>query len=332
LEEPLINPEENNYYLTIRLLEEIQLSSGGLRRRHAWPRVSALGWERSASLARRKELTHLLSGLTVLGYHSPLPWFQPGDLGVLNEYLDDCERFGFSIGNYVSRTASDWGRVCPQTRLQIEAHAARALNQSLPGIDEVRATEVTSYLFNYGLERVIHSFPFDERSSCPPLVVVRSQPDLPWNVPQQEFDFKNILWLHFPEIDWANSPYRERPVWFVGFKILSRLNEKIPLLLQRSLSGLDYLLTTRTVYRTKLVHLVFFSEGQVDLFRFNLVHYSKLSSIYFHTSQIDREDFRQGYPGLSGFFDKSLAQPIGLRPWKEKERGGSEASSRESQI
>jgi hypothetical protein len=124
------------------------------------------------------------------------------------------------------------------------------------------------------------------------------------------------LCTHFPQIDWRRGHGSETKIWFVGLRLLSALSVKTSLVLAKSLSGVNYLCTTGSQNKKKLISLVFYSEGDAKLFKFNLLHYSKLYSTYHQFIPVALSDYRRGYPGFSGFFERETIGNLGLDPFR----------------
>jgi hypothetical protein len=56
---------------------------------------------------------------------------------------------------------------------------------------------------------------------------------------------------------------------------------------------------------------VFFSEADANVFKFNLHHYATMTSTFCEPFVSDLEEFRLGYPGLSGFVEEEMRHEMG---------------------
>ena len=311
---------EDNHDLTVRLLVKIHSIHKIPRLRQKLVKISLSQFESHFPHSGMRDLRYLLSGLMAVGGieigRDPPATF----VLVVCEYLRTCESYGASIVEFLSGSAKKWDKIRPKYQDLIRVHLNGALQGSFPRLDPDRMIRVASYLLVHDLARVVPVFPFHKLSLDSPITVIRAQPDLPWGIVTEPFDALSTLYSHFPQIEWKSGVCCEDKICFVGVRFLSPVSAKTSLVLQKSLSGLPHRSTTRITGKKKLLSLAFYSETDANLFKFNLNHYSKFSRTHQQFVSIDLSDYRQGYPGLSGFFDSETIREQGLEPWSAVEK------------
>jgi hypothetical protein len=147
-------------------------------------------------------------------------------------------------------------------------------------------------------------------------MLIRAKSDLAWLRIKSRQDLLDPLNLHFPEIDWRDNSYRERNVWYLGARLLSQLTGKTGDVIQRALDNLNHQSSSLVKNKKRLLHLAFYSESDMSLFKFNLSHYARIAGVYYELFPSTGQDFREGYPGLSGFIEEEYRAEVasGGRP------------------
>ena len=303
---------EDNHALTIRLLVKINSIHKTPRLRQKLAKISVSQFELHLPRSGMKDLRYLLSGLTAVGGLEIGPDVPVAFVRAVSEYLRTCESYGVSIGEFLSGSAKNWDKIRPKHQDLVRAHLNGTLQGNFPRLDRDRISRVASYLLIDDLARVLPLFPFHQPRLDSPVTVIRAQPDLPWAIVDEPYDALSTLYSHFPHIEWKSGDYCDDKICFVGVRFLSPLSAKTSLVLQKSLSGLHYRSTTRITGKKRLLSLAFYSEADANLFKFNLSHYSKFSGMHQQFVAIDLSDYRQGYPGLSGFFNQDVIQELQL--------------------
>ena len=95
---------------------------------------------------------------------------------------------------------------------------ARELCQHFPGLPSETADHHSGYLLSRGLARLLPAFSFHDETEARSVVVMRAQPDLPWNLCAEPFDALSTLQTHFPGLD-LKRDCRELRLWFVGVRL-----------------------------------------------------------------------------------------------------------------
>jgi hypothetical protein len=160
------------------------------------------------------------------------------------------------------------------------------------------------------LARLVPPFSFHEEPEARSVVVIRAQPDLPWNLCADPVDALSTLQTHFPGIDWKQD-CRTLKLWFVGVRLLSQFSPKTASVLKNALDQLKHLSTSLVQNRRRTFHLAFLSEADANLFKFNLHHYATMTGTFCEPFTSDLAEFRSGYPGLSGFVEEEMRHEMG---------------------
>lgn len=301
--------EADSTGMTFRLFEKISSFHSVPRLRQKLVKISFKDFESHVPAALEKDLVYLISGLNALLGLSLDPAEYPNLPRELGEYLRHCDSYGLTIQHFFSRSLKMWEEIRPKYQELSRAQLAGALRLHFPALHSESSDRFAGYLLIHSLARLIPPFPFHNSRKAFSLVSIRAQPDLPWNLASQPEDYLPTLQNHFPEIDWKQQ-CAERKVWFLGLRLLSQFSPKTASVLKNALAGVSHLSTSRVRSRRKLLHLVFFFEADVDLFKFNLHHYAKLAGTFYELFESNLSDYRQGYPGLSGFIDEEMRQGI----------------------
>ncbi len=305
---------EDNHALTIRFLVKINSMHKTPRLRRKVVKISASQFESHLPRSGMKDLRYLLSGLMAVGGVEIGPDLPMAFVRAMCEYLRTCESYGVSIGEFLSGSAKNWDKIRPKYQDLVRVRLNETLQDNFPRLDRDCMTRVASYLLVQDLARVIPVFPFHRLGQDSSVTVVRAQPDLPWGIVAEPYDALSTLYSHFPHIAWKSGDGCEDKVCFVGVRFLSPVSAETSVVLQKSLSGILHRSTTRITGKKKLLSLAFYSQTDANLFKFNLSHYSKFSRTHQQFVAIDLSDYRQGYPGLTGFFDEDEIQELGWEP------------------
>jgi len=308
--------KEDNHHLTVRLLEKINCFHRIPQLRRTLTKITLRESQSHFTARTTKDLKYLVSGLAAISGCNVREILQPDLMCDLGEYLSSCQSFGVSVRDFLSGSTREWREL--QLEFQEESRISwfNALTESFDKIKDEDANDVAMYLLRKDLARVILPFPFHNGKFSPPVILVRAQPNLSWSIANQPADYLMTLCTHFPQIDWRKGDGAETTIWYVGLRLLSALSVKTSQVLAKSLSGVNYLCTTASQNKKKLISLVFYSEGDVKLFKFNLMHYSKLYRTYYQFIPVTLSDYRRGYPGFSGFFERETISNLGLDPFR----------------
>jgi hypothetical protein len=153
-------------------------------------------------------------------------------------------------------------------------------------------------------------FSFHEEAEARSIVVIRAQPDLPWNLCAEPLDALSTLQTHFPGLDWKRDCGALK-LWFVGVRLVSQFSPKTASVLKSALDRLDHISTSLVQNRRRTFHLAFHSEADANLFKFNLHHYATMAGTFCEPFSSHLTEFRSGYPGLSGFVEEEMRHEIG---------------------
>ncbi len=308
-------PEPNrqdNGALTLQLFERISSFHSVPRLRQRLARVRFSDFEAHVPLALERDLAYLISGLNAQFNLSLDPQQYPNLPLELGEYLRHCDNYGLTIHHFLSRSAKLWDDMRPKYQELCRTQFADALRQRFPGLPRDGADFKAAYLLVRSLARLLPLFPFSRESGAAPVAVVRAQADLPWNLAPQPVDCLATLQTHFPETDW-NHDCRKRELWFVAVRLLSPFSPKTASVLSEAFDDLRHHVTSLVRNRRKLLHIAFLSEGDASRFTFNLQHHAKLAGTFYELGKPSLAEFREGYPGLSGFIEEEMRHEMTAR-------------------
>ena len=136
------------------------------------------------------------------------------------------------------------------------------------------------------------------------LLLVRTKSDMAWNPLESRRDLTGPLEFHFPELGWQENSFQDRTVCYLGVQFLSQLTLKTNDVMQRALQELRYQCSSLVRNRKRLLYLAFYSESDMNIFKFNLNHFGKIVGTYFEFFPCTGSQFREGYPGMSGFIEE----------------------------
>jgi len=300
----------DNRELTLLLLESINSFHSVPRLRQKLARIVFADFEAHVPHALERDVSYLVSGLNeVLGMVLD-PGEYPDLPRELGEYLRHCDSNGLTIHQFLSRSARPWDDMRPKYQESSRVQLTQELCEHFPSLPTETADRHAGYLLSRELARLVPPFSFHEEPESRPVVVVRAQPDLPWNLCAGSPDALSTLQTHFPGLDWKQD-CRTLKLWFVGVRLLSQFSPKTASVLKSALHHLGHISTSLVQNRRRTFHLAFFSEADANLFKFNLHHYSTMAGTFCEPFSSDLAEFRSGYPGLSGFIEEEMRHEIG---------------------
>jgi hypothetical protein len=291
--------------LTLQLFEKISWFHSVPRLRQRLAKINFADFESQIPVTHERDLVYLISGLSNLLNLSLNPVKYPNLPRELGEYLRHCDCYGLTIHHFLSHSAKVWEEIRPKYQELSRSQLAAALCACFSDLNGQSADCFSGYLLSHCLARLIPLFPFHEGGQNSSVVVVRAQSDLPWSLAAEPVDYLSAIQTHFPEVDWK-EPCHERRLWFVGIRLLSQFSPKTASVLRSALAGVNHLSTSLVENRRKRLHVALFSEGDVGVFKFNLRHYAKLAGTFYELFDASLADYREGYPGLSGFIEEEM--------------------------
>jgi len=295
----------NNQQLTLLLFESISSFHSVPRLRQKLTKIAFADFEAHVPNALEKDVAYLASGLNeVLGMVLD-PHEYPNLPRELSEYLRHCDSNGLAIHHFLSRSARPWDDIRSKYQESSRIDLARELCSQFPGLPAETADRHSGYLLSRELARLVPPFSFHEETAARSVVVMRAQPDLPWTLCAGPLDALSTLQTHFPGLDWKKD-CQSLKLWFVGVRLLSQFSPKTASVLKSALDQLRHISTSRLQNRRRTFHVVFFSEADANLFKFNLHHYATMTGTFCEPFVSDLAEFRSGYPGLSGFVDEEI--------------------------
>jgi hypothetical protein len=300
----------DNQALTLLLFESINSFHSVPRLRQKLAKIVFADFEAHVPHALERDVSYLVSGLNeVLGVVLD-PHEYPDLPRELGEYLRHCDSNGLAIHHFLSRTVKPWNDIRSKYQESSRIDLARELCKQFPGLPNETADLHSGYLLSRELARLVPPFSFHEETEARSVVVMRAQPDLPWNLCAEPLDAMSTLQTHFPGLDWKQD-CRTLKLWFVGVRLLSQFSPKTASVLKSALDRLGHLSTSLVQNRRRTFHLAFFSEADANLFKFNLHHYATMSGTFCEPFPSDLAQFRSGYPGLSGFVEEEMRHEMG---------------------
>jgi hypothetical protein len=297
--------QQDDATLTGQLFDKISVFHSVPRLRQKLVKIAFADFESHVSAAHERDLVYLVSALAEMLGLSLDPALYPGLPRELGEYLRHCDCYGLTIHHFLSRSVKPWEEIRPKYQELARSQFAEALRRRFTELPSEPADCISGYLLIHSLVRLIPPFPFHAGQKAPWVVAVRAQSDLTWSLASQPADYFSTLQTHFPEIVWREQ-CAERKLWFAGVRLLSQFSPKTASVLKNALAGLNHQSTSLVRNRKKLLHVAFFSEADANLFKFNLDHHAKLAGTFYEPLNSSLAEYREGYPGLSGFINEEL--------------------------
>jgi len=300
----------DNQALTLRLFESINSFHSVPRLRQKLAKIMFADFEAHVPHALERDVSYLVSGLNeVLGMALD-PHEYPDLSRELGEYLRHCDSNGLAIHHFLSRSAKPWDEIRSKYQESSRVQLAQGLCDQFPGLPSETADRQSGYLLARALARLVPPFSFHEEPEAQPLIVIRAQADLPWNLCADPLDALTTLQTHFPGIGWKQD-CRTLKLWFVGVRLLSQFSPKTASVLKSALDQLGHIATSLAQKRRRTLHLAFFSEADANLFKFNLHHHATMAGTVCDPFASDLAEFRSGYPGLTGFVEEEMRHEMG---------------------
>jgi hypothetical protein len=300
----------DNRALTLLLFETINAFHSVPRLRQKLAKIVFADFEAHVPHALERDVSYLVSGLNeVLGMLLD-PHQYPDLPREVGEYLRHCDSNGLAIHHFLSRSVKPWDDVRSKYQESSRIELARELCSQFPGLPAETADRHSSYLLSRELARRVPPFSFHEEAEARSIVVIRAQPDLPWNLCAEPLDALSTLQTHFPGLDWKRDCGALK-LWFVGVRLVSQFSPKTASVLKSALDRLDHISTSLVQNRRRTFHLAFYSEADANLFKFNLHHYATMAGTFCEPFSTHLTEFRSGYPGLSGFVEEEMRHEIG---------------------
>jgi hypothetical protein len=300
--EPTLNNE--NCQLTWKLFEKITAYYAVPRLRQRLVRIEFKEVESWIPLSRERDLVYLVSALRDFQDYSKSENLL-SDIGpLLGEYLRSLESFGIAIQQFLTRSAKSWDEIRPKYQELSRVYLSKTLSRFFPGLPQYRTDFIAAYLLTNTLSRVLPTFPFHKEKEIFPLMLLRVKSDLAWTRLNSRLDLAGPLNFHFPEIDWRENSFEDRNVWYLGARLLSQLTVKTGDVIQRALDNLNHQSSSLVKNKKRFLHLAFYSESDLSLFKFNLSHYARIAGVYYELFPSTGPEFREGYPGMSGFIEE----------------------------
>lgn len=300
----------DNHALTLRLFESISSFHSVPRLRQKLAKVVFAEFEAHVPHSMDRDVSYLVSGLNdVLGMVLE-PREYPDLPRELGEYLRHCDSNGLAIHHFLSRSAKPWDEIRSKYQESSRVQLTEGLCEQFPSLSPEAADSQSGYLLSRALARLVPPFSFHEEPYARPIIVLRAQADLPWNLCADSGDALSTLQTHFPSTDWKQD-CRTLKLWFVGVRLLSQFSPKTAWVLKSALDRLSHISTSLVQNRRRTCHIAFFSEADASLFKFNLHHYASMAGAFCEPFSSDLAEFRSGYPGLSGFTEEEMRHEIG---------------------
>ena len=300
----------DNQELTLLLFESINSFHCVPRLRQKLAKITFADFEAHVPHALERDVSYLVSGLNDVLDMVLDPREYPDLARELGEYLRHCDSNGLAIHHFLSRSAKPWDDVRSKYQESSRIELTQELCKQFPGLPSETSDRHSGYLLSRELARLVPPFSFHEETQARSVVVMRAQPDLPWNLCVSPRDALSTLQTHFPGLDWKQD-CRTLKLWFVGVRLLSQFSPKTASVLKSALDQLRYIATSLVQKRRRTFHLVFFSEADANVFKFNLHHYATMTGTFCEPFVSDLEEFRSGYPGLSGFVEEEMRHEMG---------------------
>ncbi|MEW5976056.1 MAG: hypothetical protein AB1898_09675 [Acidobacteriota bacterium] len=284
-----------------------------LREIHTNPRLRRGLPKATAEVPKReRELAYLLCALEALELGRP-------NLSSCRRYLTACDHFGIPLWDFLRNGAALWSVLREGHREHSRLIASSLMTALYPKLPAETAAQTALEMLSLDLARVAPALPGIPGRDTQPLLLLRAQPSLRWTVAQVAEDCGPSLETHFPEIEWAAGSCSTRRISFVGIRLMSALIQRTGRTLTEVFAGLRYLATTRVAGHMKLICVALFRQSDRAVLEFNLRHFSKRAGLFYEVVPADRQAYRLGYPGFSGFFEDEELLRLGL-PTGSRER------------
>jgi hypothetical protein len=301
---PDLSPE--NPALTWQLFEKMMAYYAAPRLRHRLVKINYHDIEPWVPPSRERDLVFLVSALRDFDEYAQCE-SHVADIGpLLGKYLRSLEFFGIAIQHFLTRSAKNWEEIRPKYRELSRDYLSNSLSHFFPGLPDVRANSFATYLLTNSLARALHSFPFRKEQEAAPLILIRSKADMAWNPLESRRDLIGILEFHFPEINWQESTFQDRIVCYLGVQLLSPLSQETMEVIEQAFENRSHERSSLVRNRKRLLYLAFYSEFDRNVFKFNLSHFGKIAGRFFESFVCTGAEFRQGYPGMSGFIEEEF--------------------------
>ena len=178
----------DNQALTLLLFESINAFHSVPRLRQKLAKIVFADFEAHVPHALERDVSYLVSGLNeVLGMVLD-PHEYPDLPRELGEYLRHCDSNGLAIHHFLSRSAKPWDDIRSKYQESSRVQLARELCKQFPGLPAETADRHSGYLLSRELARLVPPFSFHEEPEARSVVVMRAQPDLPWNLCAEPLD------------------------------------------------------------------------------------------------------------------------------------------------
>ena len=301
---PNLNTE--NPALTWQLFEKMMAYYAVPRMRNRLAKIRFHDIESWVPQSRERDLIFLVSALRDFDDYAQCEKHLV-DLGpLLGKYLRSLESFGIAIQHFLTRSAKNWEEIRPKYQDLSRSFLFSSLSRFFPGLPEARASSVAAYFLTNSLARVLHSFPFRQEQDISSLILVRTKADFAWNPLESRRDLMAPLEFYFPEIGWQENSFQQRKVWYLGVQILSPLIPRTMDVIERAFENRSHLSSSLVRSRKRLLYLAFYSELDMRIFSFNLSHFAKIAGTYYESFPCTGLEFREGYPGMSGFIEEEF--------------------------
>jgi len=301
---PNLNPE--NPTLTWQLFEKMTAYYAVPRLRRCLAKINFRDIESWVPQSRERDLVFLVSALRDFDDYAQCE-SHLSDIGpLLGKYLRSLEYFGIAIQHFLTRSAKNWEEIRPKYQELSRAYLSSSLLRFFPGLSDVRANSVATYFLTNSLARVLHSFPFRKEQEISPLILIRTKTDMAWNPLESRRDLMGPLVFYFPEINWQENPFQDRSVCYLGVQLLSPLSQRTMEVIQRAFENRSHQCSSLVRNRKRLLYLAFYSEIDMNIFRFNLSHFGKIAGTYCESFPCTGAEFQEGYPGMSGFIEEEF--------------------------
>jgi hypothetical protein len=300
------NLHSENSVLTWQLFEKMMAYYAVPRLRQRLAKINIHDIKSWVPQSRERDMVFLVSALRDFNDYAQCE-SHLADIGpLLGKYLRSLESFGIAIQHFLTRSAKNWEEIRPKYQELSRSYLSRALSHFFPGLPDARGNSVSSYLLTNSLARALHSFPFRKEQEISPLILIRTKTDFAWNPLESRRDLTAPLEFYFPEISWQENFFQDRKVWYLGIQLFSPLVPRTMDVIQRAFENRSHQCSSLVRNRKRLLYLAFYSELDMSIFKFNLSHFGKIAGTYYEAFPCTGLEFREGYPGMSGFIEEEF--------------------------